>query len=356
MRSLSPKTPVSSASTRDTASRALQASGRVFRVPFARILPVGIHLAGSHLARTLLAGTLLAGTHLASTLLAGTHLTRTLLASTLLAGILLSGCGYTVLQNPNRTADVTKEDPAVGISEDELPPGHPPIDEPPDWAGRSFLDEIVGIDEPYRFENVRQLDHLNLPSEKSQLTLRMHVGSSAVADIWQVRVDEFGWVTVSQWIQGATGPELDESLASRRVEFRLDHASEAALRIMILGLLPDMQRARTFPSLNFHGLDHAMWGYSESGLLTLDYRVEALNRLENDWPGGTLKGPLDLIQLLIGTWDSPPAEELQVLIYRVTNDYPSLIPVAMMVEALVLIWEIEGAEQDRIELPLEVGR
>lgn len=270
--------------------------------------------------------------------------------------VLLAGCGYTVLEDPNRTPEVTAEPPAAAIEDGDLPPGHPPIDEPPEWAGRSFLDEIVGIEEPYRFENVRRLDHLNLPSEKAQLTLRMHVGSSAVADIWQIRVDEFGWATVSRWMQGATGPKLDEALASRRVEFRLNHASEAALRIMILGLLPDMERARTFPSLNFHGLEHEMWHYSESGLLTLDYRVESLSRIEEDWPGGNLKGPLDLIQLLIGTWDSPPPEELQALIYRVTQDYPSLVPVAMMVEALVLIWEVEGTEQDRIELPLEVGR
>jgi hypothetical protein len=203
---------------------------------------------------------------------------------------------------------------------------------------------------------VRQMRHISLPGEHAQLTLRLHVGSSAVADVWQIRVDEFGWMTVSRWMQGASGPELDESLASQRIEFRLDRASEAALRIMILGLLPDMQSRRDFPFLNFHGLERGLWHYQESGMLSLDYRIEALERMEDDWPGGTLQGPLDLIQLLIGTWDSRPPEELQALIRHTAQEFPALIPVAMLAEALVLVWEVEGKEQEWIELPLVVGR
>jgi len=284
-----------------------------------------------------------------------------LFALTITLALLVAGCGYTVLKDPNQragqsTAQGELQRPATHESEPELPPGHPPIDDAEEWVGRSFLDFLVGEDDPYRFENVREMRHIDLPSEHAELTFRLQVGSSAVSDVWQVRVDEFGWMSVARWVQGAGGPEVYETMATRRIELRLDRASEAALRFMIIGLLPNLETPRRVPDLEFHNLARDMWFHQDTGLMTLDYRIEALDLLREDWPGGEVKRRLDLIQILIGTWDRPPPDELVNLVYYWAGEDPALLRIAMLAEALVLAWEVEGEDQEHIDLPLTVGR
>jgi hypothetical protein len=100
--------------------------------------------------------------------------------------------------------------------EDRLPPGHPPVMRSEDWIGRSFLDRILGEDDPLRFENLRQQAAAHVPSHNATITVRITAGGPAVADVWQVRMDEFGWVTAAHWTQGAAGPTLDETTATER--------------------------------------------------------------------------------------------------------------------------------------------
>lgn len=284
-----------------------------------------------------------------------------LFALTITLALFIAGCGYTVLKDPNQptprsNAQEKLQRQAPREPESELPAGHPPIDDADEWLGRSFLDFLVGEDDAYRFENVREMRHIDLPNEHAELTFKLQVGSSAVSDVWQIRVDEFGWMSVARWVQGAGGPEVDETMATRRIELRLDRASEAALRFMVIGLLPNLETRRHVPDLEFYDLARDMWHHQDTGLMTLDYRIEALDRLREDWPGGEVKRRLDLIQILIGTWDRPPPDELVNLVYHWAGQDPALLRIAMLAEALVLAWEVEGEDQEHIELPLKVGR
>ena len=91
--------------------------------------------------------------------------------------------------------------------------------------------------------------------------------------------------------------------------------------------------------------------------MELTYRIERMDRLtEEDWPGGMVSAPLDLLQLLIRTWDSPPPRELKEYAREVIFQYPMLVNIAMLAEGLVLAWEIEGEGLEEIDLPLKVGR
>jgi hypothetical protein len=285
--------------------------------------------------------------------------------SVLLAALLPAGCGYTVLEHPAPAPGVDSLSvaadslalPDTGLALD-LPPGHPPIDQPEDWTGRSFLDFLVGEDEPLRFENMRAQLEARAPGEHAIITLRISLGGPAVMDIWQIRVDEFGWVVGAHWTQGAAEPELDENMAHQRGEFRLDRASESALRAMADILLPkSRERSRTVPPLDLRDVPIEMWPYEDPGLIELDYRIERLDLVDpKDWPGGRIAAPLDVIQVLIGTWDTPPPVPLRRLVRRTVAAYPALIDMALMVEGVVLLWEVEGRGQPDIDLPLRVGR
>lgn len=263
-----------------------------------------------------------------------------------------AGCGYTILDQPAKGPVVETQEQLV------LPPGHPPIDTAEDWAGRSFLDEYVGQFDPLRFEMVRANTTHITPSQHATYTLRITLGTGAVVDIWQIRVNDFGWLTASYWMQGTSEPDLDELHAQRRAEFRLDRKSEEALRTMLLAMMPISQNRpqRISPSRR-QRLPATFWHYDEAGLLELSYRIERMDRLtEEDWPGGMVSAPLDLVQLLIRTWDEPPPPELREYARQMLYEYPMLANIAMLAEGLVLVWEVEGENPDEVDLPLKVGR
>jgi hypothetical protein len=289
----------------------------------------------------------------------------TLLAIAFLGGC--SGCGYTVVHGPESgPAQSADEDPVAArdttdVETDEhpaLPPGHPLLIDPDEWIGRSFLDDIVGESDPLRFENVRREIIAPATLAHAVLTLRLTVGGPAVSDVWQIHMDEFGWVTVARWLQASSGPELDEGLAADRVEFRLERASEAALRQMIIALLPGAPaRPARIPHRQLRHVPPGLWPYENPGLVELDYRVETLQTVgPQEWPGGRLSAPLDFIQLLIGTWDEPPAIGLQQEVWRLAQERPSLVDLATVIEGLVLACEVEGPDLERIHLPLWIGR
>ena len=294
----------------------------------------------------------------------------------------LTGCGYTVLEQPPAPREApADEEGAAGDPNDRLgaepgdgsqtrpaspervaelilPPGHPLLIEPEDWIGSSFLDDLVGSADPMRFENLR--GDLVAPAtlEHATLTLRITLGGPATSDVWQIRMDEFGWVTVAYWLQGFSGPELDEGLATERAEFRLERQSEAALRLMMIDLLP---KTPAPPQLirphQLEGRPPEAWPYQEPGLLEVIYRVETTQLgSPEDWPGGRLSAPLDLIQTMIGTWHSTPPAALQRDIWMLAQDRPLLLNLALFVEAIVLAWEVEGDADAGIGLPLWVGR
>ncbi len=286
------------------------------------------------------------------------------LAAILLAALsATTGCGYTVLERSPASEPPPPQRDADGNL--ILPPGHPPIDEAQpqwrdeDWEGRSFLDHIVGESDPLRFENVRGAKGIRAPSQHAQITLRMRAGGPAVSDVWQIRLDEFGWVTVSKWVQPSSGPQLDEDHAALREEFRLEQESEAALRLMLISMLPISEtRARRVPEIKLLGMPDEFWPYPEPGLMELDYRIEVLDALRSDeWPRGTAQAPLDIIEVLIGTWDTAPPPELVMLVRDAVSLHPLLVDLAMIVEGLVLAWEVEGpGAESPLELPLRVGR
>lgn len=274
----------------------------------------------------------------------------------------LTGCGYTILEHPASAPGAGAPD--KGAAEPQLPPGHPPIDdlvqlaEPESWEGLSFLDAIVGEDDPLRFENVRNDRSMRLPSQHSQITLRLTQGGPAVSRIWQLRVDEHGWVVVSHWTQPSSGFELNEDQAAERAEFRLSRESEAALRAMLLAMMP-IADGRTHrvsrPDPSHVPIDQ--WTFDETGLLELDYRIETLDRVDSaGWPGGAVAAPLDLVQLLLSTWDAPPPAELRDLVNAAVAPSQLLLDLAMLVEGLVLAWEVEGPADPTLTLPLRVGR
>ncbi len=272
----------------------------------------------------------------------------------------LAGCGYTVLEHPE--SGPTSQGGSGAVR--QLPPGHPPIDEPvpleeeTSWEGRSFLDALVGEDDPLRFENVRGDRSMRLPSQHSQITLRMTLGGPAVSDIWQVRVDEYGWAVVAHWTQAAGDFELDDTQATERAEFRLARESESALRAMLLAMMPIADgQTRRIPEVQLRNVPLDLWTFDESGLLELSYRIETLDRLTaEEWPGGMVTAPLELVQVLLGTWDSAPPPDLRDLVQANVTQHPLLVDLTMMVEGLVLAWEVEGPEERTLELPLQVGR
>jgi hypothetical protein len=274
----------------------------------------------------------------------------------------LAGCGYTVLQHPDNTPGPASAQPPAGPR--QLPPGHPPIDElvpfaeMRSWEGHSFLDALVGTNDPLRFENVRGDRSMGLPSQHSQITLRMTMGGPAVSEVWQLRVDEYGWVVVAHWTQASAGVELDENQTPDRAEFRMARESESALRAMLLATLPvSTDTPRQIPQVRLREVPIELWSFDESGLLELTYRIETMDGLTSeDWPGGGVTAPLDLVQVLIGTWDSTPPQDLQDLVSVTAAQQPALTDLAMFVEGLILVWEVEGPAERPFELPLRVGR
>lgn len=274
----------------------------------------------------------------------------------------LAGCGYTVLEHPE-SGPGPASGGAAGTGR-QLPPGHPPIDEllplqeETSWEGRSFLDALVGEEDPLRFENVRNDRSMQLPSQHSQITLRMTLGGPAVSDIWQVRVDEHGWVVVAHWTQALGDFELDDTQATERAEYRLARASESALRAMLLAMMPmDEDRRPRIPEIELRDVPPELWTFDESGLLELSYRIETLDGLTaEEWPGGAVTAPLELVQVLLGTWSSAPPPDLRDLVQASVTQHPLLVDLAMMVEGVILAWEVEGPEVRTVELPLHVGR
>ncbi|MFH1143212.1 MAG: hypothetical protein V1774_01550 [Candidatus Eisenbacteria bacterium] len=274
---------------------------------------------------------------------------------------LISGCGYTVLKGHQDAlpsgggSAVSDSSHADGLV---LPPGHPPVDVDEIWIGRSFLDRFVGEDDALRFENLREDPHAFAPAHHATITVRITLGGPAVADIWQIGMDEFGWVTASSWMQGAAGPMLDEANATFRTEFRLERQSEAALRAMIIELLPKTADTtlRDWPA-TLNRLPPEWWPYTDAGLIEIEYHLENLGLVDpDDWPGGRVSAPLDVIQLLIGTWDSPPPRGLQRDARQLIDLNPSIANIALIAEAIVLAWEVEGQAAESIDLPLWVGR
>jgi len=274
----------------------------------------------------------------------------------------LAGCGYTVLEHPDSQSGARPGGSSSGPR--HLPPGHPPIDDldpmaaMTSWEGRSFLDALVGTSDPLRFENVRGLRSMGLPAERSQITLRMTIGGPALSDVWQLRVDEFGWVVAAHWLQAAAGPVLDENQASDRAEFRMARESESALRAMLLATMPvSTDPPRRLPQVSLRNVPLELWSFDESGLLELTYRIETLSGVTSEeWPGGGVTAPMDLLEILIATWDSRPPDDLQDLVNVTATKHPQLIDLAMLVEGLILVWEVEGPEERSFELPLHVGR
>ena len=281
-----------------------------------------------------------------------TATTRSILC--VLTGLAIQGCGYTVLKQAPPAQAPAEEVAAETV----LPPGHPQIWSADDWIASSFIDYMVGEQEPLRFENMRSDPRVLVPSDHATLRLRISVGGPALADIWQMRVDQFGWVTMARWMQGSAGPEPDEGLATDRSEFRLDRASEAALRAMLLAVMPLASReAHTVPPIQLQNLPIEFWAHHDPGVIELDYRVERLDIAnEDEWPGSHIRAPLDLMQVLIGTWDSEPPEEIRDLVRGTIASRPSLIDLALLIEGLVLAWEIEGERHGELEFPLQVGR
>jgi hypothetical protein len=273
----------------------------------------------------------------------------------------LAGCGYTVLKgSTSATADSSgaRSESRAPRDNPQLPPGHPEIETLEDWSGRSFLDRYVGEDEPLRFENMRAEPGVAAPSQKAILTIRATRGGPALADVWQIHMDPFGWVTAAYWAQSAAGPQLDELLATRRVEFRLARESENALRAMTILLLPlDMQATRVLSPRSFPGIPQALWPYDDPGRIEIEYRIETLDRADPEsWPGGLVTAPLDLVQLLIATWDDVPPPALRAAVRRLMDDQPALVNVAILAEAMVLAFEVEGNGGEALQLPLRVGR
>ncbi|MCK4412359.1 MAG: hypothetical protein KAY32_02325 [Candidatus Eisenbacteria sp.] len=289
-----------------------------------------------------------------------------------LAAGLSTGCGYTVMQKsgaddaPPHGAHAARPGPGSETQRPEampgndllLPPDHPRILAPEEWVGRSFLDDLLGEDDPLRFENLRRHPHAGAPTHHAIVTFRITVGGPAVADVWQVRMDEFGWVTVTYWMQGAAGPVLDESLATRRAEFRLARESEAALRAMIIELLPQsLDAPRLARPEALRDLPIEYWPHGDPGVLEIEYRIETLGRADpEDWPGGRVSAPLDLMQLLIRTWENAPPLWLRRAVRDLAAHRPSLVSMAMVTEAITLAWEVEGYNDEAVELPLQVGR
>ncbi len=271
------------------------------------------------------------------------------------------GCGYTVVkQSPPPGAQLIGVD-TLHVPEEplsELPPGHPPISDPADWVGLSFLDMIVGTDEPLRFESLRTDRNILFPTEHAHLTLRITLGDPIDAMIWQIRIDEFGWFTAATWQHTGLSLDMEENMASTRVEFRLDRMSEAALRAMLIALMPiTRESVRRIPEIAIEDIPWEFWPHEHPGLIELEYRIERLDALTvQDWPGGKITAPLDLTQLMIGTWDGPPPFPTMELIWRLAEENPLIIDIAMVTEAVILAWEIEGRDQEMIQFPLRVGR
>jgi hypothetical protein len=273
------------------------------------------------------------------------------------ATALLAGCGYTVIRGaPGGAADSTQSDRGT-IDRTQLPPGHPRIELPEDWIGQSFLDRYLGVDEPLRFESMRARPGAGAPSEKAIITCRIVVGGPTLADVWQIRMDTFGWVTAAYWAQGAAGPQLDDLLATRREEFRLEPQSEQALRAMVIRLLPQSDHPGTVQLEAAPRVPRELWPYEDPGTIEIDYRIETLDRADpSTWPGGRVTAPLDITQLLIATWDDVPPLELRRAARTLMEHEPLLVDVALLAEAIALALEVEGSGGERLDLPLRVGR
>jgi hypothetical protein len=270
----------------------------------------------------------------------------------------LAGCGYTVMRGApsGGASDSTRSDRGA-IDRSQLPPGHPAIEQPEDWIGQSFLDRYLGVDEPLRFENMRARPGAGAPGEKAIITCRIVVGGPTLADVWQIRMDAFGWVTAAYWAQGAAGPQLDDMLATRREEFRLGTQSEQALRAMVILLLPQSDRPGTVRLDAAPRVPRELWPYEDPGTIEIDYRIETLDRADpNTWPGGRVTAPLDITQLLIATWDGVPPLELRRAGRALLEREPLLVDVALLAEAIALAFEVEGTGEERLDLPLRVGR
>jgi len=282
------------------------------------------------------------------------------IAGLVLAVALVAGCGYTQLRAPGSGAPVAAvEDSSAAsapLDPSRLPPNHPHILSAEEWEGRSLLDDIVGEDEPLRFENLRRHPSARDPNEHAEITFRITLGGPAIARIWQIRMDQFGWVKAAYWTQGEAGPRLDENLAAQRAEFRLARESESALREMVIQLLPPNRGQRVAKPERPGSLPIELWPFEEPGRIDIEYRIETLTAADpEDWPGGSVSAPLDLVEMLIRTWDSPPPRELRRLARAMAERTPVMIDIALLAEALVLAWEVEGYDQsERLDLPLHV--
>ena len=284
-----------------------------------------------------------------------------------LASLLASaspGCGYTVLKggevSGGETAPASR--PRAGaVAESELPPGHPPIDAPEDWIGRSLLDDLLGDKEPLRFENMRAQRGAGAPGGKAIVTVRMITGDPALAAIWQIRMDAFGWVTATYWAQGAAGPRLDDLLATRRAEEFPSSARERGCAARDGDVALPRRRpthahapARVLPAHSAGALAAQRSGAARDRLPHRDDRPRRSGRAAS--AGGQATVPLSLVQLLIGTWDDVPPRALRRAARDLAASQPLLVGAALLAEGIVLALEVEGPPDQELELPLRVGR
>ena len=275
---------------------------------------------------------------------------------------LSSGC-YTQLQHAKKSppaAGQIADDLSTTESQEtpDLPPGHPPIDNLDRWVGQSMLDEFIGADEPLRFENLRVNKQILLPAENGLFEVTIKIGESILYDCWHLTIDDFGWMVGAYWMQSGTGPQLDDGTASKRSEFRLDRDSEAALHTMVVALLPtDNPEDKLIPLPLWPDLPDKIWEYNDAGVIEFSYQLKLMGMVDkSEWPGGTIIVPAIVIQLLIGTWTDPPPPELVNMVFEEVERHPVLIDIALLIEGIILAWEVEGDQKDTINLPLRVLR
>ena len=104
-------------------------------------------------------------------------------------------------------------------------------------------------------------------------------------------------------------------------------------------------------------LPEQIWGNNEPGMIEFSYQLRQTGMTDkSEWPGGTITLPADIVQLLIGTWSDPPPPELVKAVFAEVEHEPMLLNIALLVEGIVLAWEVEGEEEDAISLPLRVLR
>ncbi len=281
------------------------------------------------------------------------------LACLLLAGA-TAGCGYTVLKMPGsgvggadstatKAQEVGSHDPPA-----KMPAFHPRLLDPQEWPGCSFLDDILGEDDPLRFEYVREDPAARLPTKSATLRARFILGGEAQAEVWELRMDRFGHLSMLH----GTGQRVLEApsrwLGTEVGSFRLEHQSECALRIMILELLPlDCTWCRSRRLEDVRRLPPSLWPDQIEGWIEIEYHIETWTATQpSEWPGGTVRVPLDPVRLLVETWSEEPPLDLRRAVWAMVREEPHLLDLARIVEAIVLAWTVENPDPEASAFPV----